>query len=49
MASIAPWIGSELGPKAGIINLSNGCLEEAAVILKTLRATPNAASCVIPT
>lgn len=40
MAPIAPWIGSELDPKPGIINLSDGCLEEVAVIFKTLRANP---------
>jgi alpha-ketoglutarate-dependent taurine dioxygenase len=40
MASIEPWVGSELAPKAGIIDLSNDCLEELTIILKTLRANP---------
>ena len=40
MASIQPWIGSELAPKAGFINFSNDCLEEVAVILRLLKANP---------
>ena len=40
MASILPWIGSELDPKAGVVNLNNDCLEEVTLILKTLKANP---------
>ena len=40
MASIQPWIGSELAPQAGFINLSDECLEEVTRILKLLRANP---------
>ena len=40
MASIQSWIGSELAPKAGFINLSNGFLKEVALILKLLKANP---------
>lgn len=40
MTSIQSWIGSELAPKAGFINLSNDCLKEVAVILRLLKANP---------
>ena len=40
MASIQSWVGSELAPQAGFINLSNECLEEITRILKLLRSNP---------
>ena len=40
MASIEPWIGSELAPKAGFINLSDDCLQEVKFIVKLLKANP---------
>ena len=40
MTSIKSWVGSELAPQAGFINLSNECLEEVTRILKLLRSNP---------
>jgi len=40
MASVQSWIGSELAPQAGFINLSNECLEEVTLILKLLKSNP---------
>ena len=40
MASIQSWVGSELAPQAGFINLSNECLKEITRILKLLRSNP---------
>ena len=40
MAYIQSWVGSELAPQAGFINLSNECLEEITRILKLLRSNP---------
>ena len=40
MALIQSWVGSELAPRAGFINLSNDCLEEIARILKLLNSNP---------
>ena len=40
MGSIQSWVGSELAPQAGFINLSNECLEEITRILKLLRSNP---------
>ena len=40
MESIQSWVGSELAPQAGFINLSNECLEEVTRILKLLRSNP---------
>ena len=40
MASIQSWVGSELAPKAGFLNLSHDCLKEVTGILKLLKANP---------
>ena len=40
MAVIQSWVGSELAPQAGMINLSNGCLKEIAGIRKLLKSNP---------
>ncbi len=40
MALIQSWVGSELAPQAGFINLSNDCLEELVCILKLLNSNP---------
>ncbi len=40
MAFIQSWIGSELAPKAGFIDLSHDCLKEVAFILKLLKTNP---------
>ena len=38
--SIQSWVGSELAPKAGIINVSNDWLLEVRDIKKLLKANP---------
>ena len=40
MASVQSWVGSELAPQSGFINLSNDCLEEVIGISKLLKANP---------
>ena len=40
MASVQSWVGSELAPQAGFINLSNECLEE--INEKTIKNWPKA-------
>lgn len=40
MGSLKPWVGSELLPQAGVINMPNDCLEEISGVLKLLKENP---------